>query len=287
MGRHYTRAEKLEFLKRKNAGETLFPGQLAVLENFDSQGEENVQDNSGPNNDDSGGLDGSAGGNENGVSGERAGAEKDSSETNGQGRDRGGSSSSEIGSVSDLVENVLDEKPASDEKIVDKMKEKINKEKQAEYQKNYRKNKKGDKAKTGTVASTDKSQDFKNACRLNGEMTYDGLVLAGVTVMGQEWNHRDEEERRVGRQAYGDMFEHYGWDSNPAWLPCVIVTGSYVTSRLKMPETKERVKSWKENAFVWWKNRKARKQQQKDAAAAAKEEKRREGLKRTEEVPGA
>jgi len=96
---------------------------------------------------------------------------------------------------------------------------------------------------------------FREKCRKAGKMCCNSLVMTGYTFFGPEFAYIppfkidpndssspvvDEKQRM--EEAYADMFEAYGWDIIPPWIPVVTVTLSYGATRLGMETVKERFK---------------------------------------------
>ena len=92
------------------------------------------------------------------------------------------------------------------------------------------------------------------ACKLVGRQCCDMLRLAGITFMGPEWEYLPPvsnpqgvviyNEREVLYKAWEDCAVAYGWDYVPPWVGVLVATGSYVTLRLNMPQTKARIEKW-------------------------------------------
>lgn len=273
--KNYTKAELEKFKQKKDAGEELTPAQLEAVKKFEGGADESVSiggagaDGSGA----VGGDEGKEGGGKTEGGGEEGGNKSQPGESPSSEREEGGA---EVGKVDHLVSDLLTEKPESNDAVVQAMKDKIAKEKKLKgEQKKTRKVK-----QVGNVALTDKEEDFRLQCRKAGEMAWDTLVISGFTFMGPEWNHlpvmKDEkgavtyDERTVGRQAYADMFEAYGWGYVPPWIGALTVTGNYVAMRVSMPATKEKVTSIKAKLFLWWKERKEKKKKKEAEIEAGK-----------------
>lgn len=99
------------------------------------------------------------------------------------------------------------------------------------------------------------SSKFREKCRKAGRAACDSLVIGGYTFFGPEFayippfkinpddpNSPVVDEKARMQLAYEDMFEAYGWDIIPPWIPVLTVTGAYVASRVNMPSVRERMK---------------------------------------------
>jgi hypothetical protein len=277
--KNYTKKELQALKERADAGESLTDSQNEALKKF--MGEENEPDSlAGTGTSSAGSVAGSEAGKENGDAGaedvRRVGVQPDALPTG----SAEGNSESVISDPAALAAELIEAKPQSDPSIVGVMKKRFQDEKKAKGAKRGPKPK-GAVSSNGTVSTTDKGEEFKNQCRRAGEMCWDSLVLAGFTFMGPEWNHLPPQyaedkktllydERTVGRQAYADMFEAYGWNYLPPWLGAVTVTGTYVAYRIRMPETQKKVTSLKARLFLWWDTRQKKKKAEKEIKAAEK-----------------
>ena len=117
-------------------------------------------------------------------------------------------------------------------------------------------------APVSRVGPTDAERKMER-CRRSGYQACDGLILAGITFVGPHCNYLPPEkdpktlqvvydEKYEMREAFADMFEEYGWDTVPSWMKVMMVTGSYVVSRARMPQTQAFIEKKIKQGF--WKN---------------------------------
>lgn len=115
------------------------------------------------------------------------------------------------------------------------------------------------KSRVGVKTVEEEQTDAKaRRCRDAGRRGCDGLVLLMTSLMGQEWWYLKPQviapgpppitydERSTMQEAWADTFEYYGWEKFPPWMGFLIVTGTYASVRLAMPETQSKMQMLKE-----------------------------------------
>jgi hypothetical protein len=120
-------------------------------------------------------------------------------------------------------------------------------------------------APTGPTAQDVKAAQNEQQSRIAGAAAAQMLFVAGRVIGGEEWAPRKDEKTGVDEEAlltsaFGDYFKAKDVKDIPPGAALAFVLMMYAGPRFTMPQTQQRVKSFKARIVQWWVNHKLRKQ---------------------------